>query len=109
MEKVCMINPRLLERDIVILGTGERGKRAFYYLLNEGIKVKYFADRNKEVVGTCMIGHEIIHEDDLIGKDYSVILASIYWEDIKERLEKKGIDNLFVWNFEKDNTENVYI
>mgnify|MGYP001030470967 FL=1 len=104
-----MINTHLLEKEIVILGTGERGRRAFYYLLNEKIKINYFADRNKEIIGKHIIGHEVIYEDELIGKNYNVIIASEYWEDIKERLEKKGIDNLFVWNYEKANTENVYI
>jgi len=109
IQKVCVVNHKLYDNENVIFGTGEWAKRAFHFLLHEGIAVKFFSDARKELSGEWMMGREIIHEDELEGTSYNVIICSLYWQDIRKRLEKKKIKNLFVWNNDIESETNIII
>lgn len=95
IKNVYLLNDELTERPIVILGTGKYAKKAFYSLLYEGVGIEYFADREKKLAGNWMLGKKIIHEDELIGKKYNVIVASTAWKDIVTRLKSKNINNIY--------------
>lgn len=96
MDQVYVLNPKILEKKhLVIFGTGKLGKELFTQMLQRNIKVDYFADRNPEICGLELYGIKVIMEDDLIGMDCAVLIASAYWEDIEKRLREKGIENLY--------------
>ncbi len=96
MDQVYVLNPKILEsKHLVIFGTGKLGKELFTQMLQRNIKVDYFADRNPEICGLELYGIKVIMEDDLIGMDCAVLIASAYWEDIEKRLREKGIKNLY--------------
>ncbi len=97
MEQLYLVNPKITEsKYLVIFGTGAIGKELFAQMLQRNIKVDYFADKNPEICGLELYGIKVIMEDELIGMDCAVIVASSYWKDIVERLNAKGISNVYV-------------
>lgn len=110
VQDVFTINGNIKESEpIVIFGTGVNGKRAYFTFLNMGVKVYAFADRDNGVVGKKIFGKLIISEKNLIGKNYTVVIASQYWEDIKKRLESEGIKNIYVMNMYGEHDKGIII
>lgn len=108
-DNVFLLNESINQKPIVIFGTGINGKRAYFTFLNMGIEIYAFADRNIERAGKRIFGKEILFEDNLIGTDFTVVIASSAWREICGRLEHKGVSRLFVMNTYGEHDKGIEI
>lgn len=81
---------------IVIYGAGNTGKSAYFYLKTQN---KYdcllFVDSDKKKWGQSFEGILIESPDVLIAmKDIKIIIASVYWNDILESIQKMNLQNI---------------
>lgn len=107
-KNVFIINP-IINEPIVIFGTGNNAKRAYFTLLDMDREIIGFADRDKELQGKKLFGKAILYEDELQTCNYSVVIASSQWRTILERLEVKGIKNIYIMNMYGENDRGIEI
>ena len=99
MKHLYVLNNQLdVKKRIVIFGTGYHAKDTYLELIKRGIKPDYFADRKPDVIGLKLYGIEIISEESLKDLECQIIVASTAWENIYNRLVRKGIG-----------TERIYV
>lgn len=77
------------KRRISIFGAGEYGGRVYESLLRQGIDVKYFIDNDSSKCGDIKSGIPII-EPSSITKEHFILVASSWFFEISEQLEKMG-------------------
>lgn len=66
-----------LERSVVVYGAGSAGKELAECLLLHGVSVKCFCDRNESIIGSKLLGVEVISPDALCDsyKDCQVVVG----------------------------------
>jgi len=97
--EIQKLNEVIENNEVIIYGTGVRGKRTAGYLLENGVKVIGFADSDKG-----KIGHKVevdnfdsleILDIDCFNKDTPVIISSAYYIEIYQLLAQKGFKSIF--------------
>lgn len=97
MEELFQLNPKIYKKKLCIFGTGSNAINTFIELESKGRRVECFADRDSECYNfKIFCNRPVLREDELINTDYIVIIASMYWQEIAERLLKKNICNLLI-------------
>lgn len=84
-------------KKVCIFGTGIDAKRILTELAEKNIHVDFFADRtpiSKKIKN--LFDRPVLSEDELINMDCIVIIVSTFWEEISDRLLKKGINNILI-------------
>lgn len=91
-----------MKNKVVIFGASTRGCYV-YEKLKDIYEIKYFCDNDVNKHGTKINGIEIISPQKLYNlKDYKVIIASMYYEEICNQLNVMGVNNIEVYS---SNTE----
>lgn len=92
---------------ICIFGAGRRGLKLYKELLARCIKIDYFCDNNKELIGNSIDGAEIISFNELIKykENTLVIISAVDYVNI----EKQLIDNEFPYIFTMNKVQEMYI
>lgn len=99
MRMIYQINPEIVNAEnVVIYGAGTSGERLLSQLLYDEIYVTYFCDSNPKMWGKKVLNKKVISPDELkeISGKSAVLISSVYWKDIYEELQARGIQNLFV-------------
>lgn len=78
---------------ILIYGAGFMGEHAYDYLVENGIRVKYFVDRNPNKIGSYFKGVEVIGPDDARIKEDSCMLITVrfFASDIEAQYRKEKL------------------
>lgn len=86
-----------MKDNIVIFGASTRGDYV-YRKLKDKYVIKYFCDNDVKKHGTKINGVEIISPQKLYDlRNYKIIIASMYYEEICEQLKKMDICNVEVY------------
>lgn len=98
VKNVYQLNPEIYtSKKICIFGTGVNAVHTFAKLAEENIYVDFFADRSPQCEKVkVLLNRPVLHEDELAGMECSIIIASVFWREIANRLQKKNISRLFV-------------
>lgn len=79
-------------REIVIFGASGGGVKVAKTFNSLGIDFKFFVDNGTDKWGTNVEGKKVYAPSVLIGKVYSIVIASIYQEEIEKQLIDLGVD-----------------
>ena len=96
IRSVYQINEDIRVSGCYIFGTGWHAKQTYIELLSQGIEVAGFADREVGETNKELYGLPVIDEEKLAKLNPHVIVASVSWKEICDRLSKSGLDNLYV-------------
>jgi FlaA1/EpsC-like NDP-sugar epimerase len=99
MKQLFELNKEIFERPIIIYGAGNTGLDLLVELTNRNVKVECFCDSSNEKYGIRLMNKKVISLDELCQRkdEFNVVIASIFFEEIKETLEKRGIENIFCY------------
>lgn len=87
------------KKGIIIYGTGRKAALAFNELTHKGAIVIAFADQKSHRTDyTFAYNKKVISESDLIQykDDCDIVIASNYWREISDRLNKIGIKKVYI-------------
>lgn len=96
---VKKINKLLIEKgtEICIFGTGKNACQTYIECVQNNLEVRCFVERNDSpAVGRELYCKKIISEREYINSKSKIIIASKYWRDICNRLEKEGVSEVYV-------------
>lgn len=102
-----VINPDLGGRNIVIWGAGIIGENVYRILMNSGIKVKCFVDRNRKIAGTVKCGLPVYAPDELetFSEDFTIVETMKNWEYFDNEI-RENFHNRFYYDEEEYNICN---
>lgn len=80
----------ILNNDVVIYGTANRGKATLKFLRENGVNVIGFADSDKSKTGSKVEDLEVIDFDE-INKDTVIIISSGFYKEIFNKICKSGL------------------
>lgn len=108
INNVFIMNP-IINKPIVIFGTGYNAKRAYFTFLEMNQEIIGFADRKRELVGKKLFDKPIMHESELKNYNYTIVIAAKEWKNILLRLETEGIKNVHIMNMYGENDKTIEI
>ncbi len=76
----------------VIFGASSGGVKVAKTFKSLGIEFEFFVDNGADKWGTYLEGKIILDPNVLANKDYHIVIASIYQEEIEEQLSNLGIN-----------------
>ncbi|KGK86064.1 FkbM family methyltransferase [Clostridium sp. HMP27] len=90
-------------KPLILFGTGSYGKKAYQYLSEKGINVKYFSDNDNKKLGNKCCGINIlsIHNIKKQFSDFNVLITSSFYKQIREKLideDKINKNNIFYFS-----------
>lgn len=98
MTPLFLINQEIKNGNInVIYGAGNTGMDLFVELINRDIYVDYFCDSSPQKWGILLMNKKVLSIDELItlkGK-CNIFIASIFFNEINEELERIGFENIY--------------
>lgn len=99
MKQLFELNEEIFKRPIVIYGAGNTGLDLLVELTNRNVKVECFCDSSEDKWGIRLMNKKVISLDELYQRKehVNVVIASMFFEEIKETLERKGIKNIFCY------------
>lgn len=91
MKQLFELNEEVLTKPIVIYGAGNTGLDLLVELTNRNVRVDCFCDSSQEKWGIRLMNKEVISIDELCKRKehVNVIIASMFFDEIRETLEKK--------------------
>lgn len=90
-------NPIEKGTEVCIFGTGKNACLTYIECVQHDISVRCFVDRNDSpAIGRELYCKKIISEKEYIKNESNLIIASKFWRDICQRLEKEGIREVYV-------------
>lgn len=90
VESIELLKDELSESDLfVIYGTGKRGEKIFERL-SKKLNIQFFCDSSEDKWGSEFLGKKILSPDEVSAKEYNVIIASVYYEEIYEVLRERS-------------------
>lgn len=100
MTPLFLINEDIKNRNInVIYGAGNTGMDLFVELMNRDIYVDYFCDSSPQKWGILLMNKKVLSPDELkaLKGKCNIFIASIFFKEINEELERNGFDNIFYY------------
>jgi FlaA1/EpsC-like NDP-sugar epimerase len=99
MKQLFELNEEIFKRPIVIYGAGNTGLDLLVELTNRNVKVDCFCDSSEEKWGIKLMNKTVISLDELCRrKDHvNVVIASMFFDEIKDQLEEMGVKNIFCY------------
>ncbi|OSS41184.1 Methyltransferase FkbM [Desulfurella amilsii] len=73
--------------NFVIFGAGGSGAKTKEYLDKLGKNVMYFVDNDINKKGTKFLGKTVKHPSEILMFENKVLIASVWWREIKQQLE----------------------
>lgn len=91
IQKARIVNPHLIQKNIVIWGAGSTGEKVYQILVENNFTVKCFIDSAIEKQGTFKCGLPVYHPKYLenYGSDCAVIEALEKWKDLDDSIKEK--------------------
>lgn len=84
------------DKKIVLYGTGNYGKIMFNYFRSKNIKIECFSDSDKNRWGKYFLNFAIIPPEELLDIDnICIVISSMYYKDIINKLIKLGLKNIY--------------
>ncbi|MBN1298646.1 MAG: hypothetical protein JW997_03050 [Actinobacteria bacterium] len=99
MQNLFHLNPKLKDKkNIVIFGTGRMGLLALTVMLQEGVYVTAFCDKNPDLWNLKIMNKPVISPDDLIRmKDHAaVIIAEENIDSCYSYLQNLGMKDIWI-------------
>ena len=90
------ISDKLLQKDIVIWGCGNDGKKLYHTQESSAAKVRAFCDSNQDLIGTYLFHIPVISSESL--REYSdcnLALAFFRWKEIMEKIPEEMLENCY--------------
>lgn len=105
------INPLLLEKDIIICGCGNDGKKLYIQLKQEDAEAAYFCDSNESLAGGKLFGKTILGYRELWEhKDCNLALAFHMWPQVLKKIDEDFSQRVFAdFPFEHETSESECI
>ena len=85
------VRKRKKGREVLIWGTGEKGKKCFRYLTSKKINVSAFVDTNKEKQNSTLLKRMILEPKSIEIENHFVVVSSMYYKEIEELLINTGL------------------
>ncbi len=102
------ISDELLQKDVIIWGCGNDGKKLYHRLGVSSVKVAAFCDSDYNLIGTYLFDIPIIASDRL--KEYSdcnLALAFFKWHEILDQIPEELLENCYAdFMFRHQDTKN---
>jgi len=104
--------------NFIIFGASSGGAKTKEYLDKLGKNVVYFVDNDINKKGTKFLGKTVKHPSEIVMFENKVLIASVWWREIKQQLEVNfglilGIDffisYLFYKEMELENTQSNFL
>lgn len=91
MQKARIVNPHLIQKDIVIWGAGITGEKVYQILVENGFTVKCFVDSEIKKQGTLKFGLPVYQPEYLenYADDCAVIEALEKWKDLDDGIRER--------------------
>lgn len=89
-QRARIINPDLDQENIVIWGSGITGAKVFRLLAEAGIKVHFFVDSDKSLVGTVKCGIPVC-SPDVLEENSTIIEAMEKWQQLDEEISARHL------------------
>lgn len=90
------VNPKLYDKDIIIYGCGNDGKKLYSELKDKNKSVKFFCDSNLKLHEKTVFDIPIISYEELSKlSDCNIALAFFKWPEVINRIPEKLKSNLF--------------
>ncbi|MCM3338753.1 CatB-related O-acetyltransferase [Paenibacillus sp. MER TA 81-3] len=94
VHNLSLIDEQLMNKNIIIFGTGKGGRLTHFVLKTMGYSITYFVDNDQSTWNKSLLGNTIHSPASLLNeqKDNVIVLvASMYHQDISEQLVSMGL------------------
>jgi len=101
--------------EVVLYGAGQMGLDASNCLLNEGVNVKFFADKNPSILGKQVNNIEVKHPENFSAEEkgnyiFAIAVVTVSYNIIYDYLKSLGCKNIcFVGDLVNKACKNPYI